>query len=269
MATDITEANWQYPHKDPNLEIVGFDGLAKALVDIHGPNWHGSVYNAHFNNIRTGNYQAKPHHCTYNDAAGHDMVRNCVVKGHQSYCLEWIYAGDRRVRCGARLKVVSGGCAKHPNSVDDSMNLLVKNLQAGKITSIRWGQINDPNHVADTLKDPAEIAKEENRAILAKKDAEIAAMRVGEAVDPGKFSVHPDFEDRKVQKQREEQEQRKLEAANKRKSRAGKAVKKVADEDEVPELPRKGLGKSIMKFGKKSNKPDASKWADKKGGANA
>lgn len=272
MTTNITETNWQYPHGDPNLEIVGWEGLVQILVDIHGPNFEGTVFNPHVKNIRTGKLMSKPHHCTHENPRGHDLVRSCILKGHQSYCLQWIDAGGRRVRCGERLKVVSNGCSTHSNSMNKSMNLLVKSLKEGKINSIRWDQINDPDRVADMSKDLAEITKEENQAIVDKKDAEIAKMDVGEAVDPVSFSVHFDFEDRKAQKQRKEQEQRKLEAANKRKSRTGKTLKKITDEDDVlsiPDTPRKGFGKSIMNFGKKSKKPDASKWTNKLGGANA
>ncbi|KAF3032029.1 hypothetical protein E8E12_002261 [Didymella heteroderae] len=147
------------------------------------------------------------------------------------------------------------------------MNLLVKNLKEGKITSIKWGQINDPRKGLDTSKDPAQLAKQENEAILVQQDAEVAAMDNKGQFDPRNYSVYNAFNERKVQREREEDEQRRVEAAERKSRITGKSTKKkkVADEDGVPplpDIPRKGFGKSILKFGKRSNKPDASKWAE-------
>ncbi|KAJ4403326.1 hypothetical protein N0V91_006557 [Didymella pomorum] len=121
------------------------------------------------------------------------------------------------------------------------MNLLIKNLKEDKIDSIRWGQINDPRRVSTAFKSPAEIAEEKNLTMVAKHDVNLAKMREGEEVDPGQYSVHPKFEKKKAERQREEQEQRKCEAAQKREKANSKAVKEAADEVEVPSLP-KGLG---------------------------
>ncbi|KAJ4375469.1 hypothetical protein N0V86_007000 [Didymella sp. IMI 355093] len=275
MAINLTKTNWEYPHKDPNLEIVGFDGLVKVMIDLHGPNFEGSVYNPRFNNIRTGKVMANAHHCTHNDRHGHDTARSCITKGHQSYCLEWVTEGLRRMRCGLRLAVVSGGCGAHPNSMDASMNLLVKNLKEGKIPCITWGQLNDPERVEDTAKDPAERAREENAAIMARHDAELAAMGDVSVVAVGRYSLHGAFEQRKIQRQRAEDEQRRIMAAQRRSCITGKFVrnkKKTADENDVPPMPelsRGRFGKSIMKLGKKGNRLDASKWAGKSGGVNA
>jgi hypothetical protein len=130
--------------------------------------------------------------------------------------------------------------------MNNSMNLLIKNLKEDKIDSIRWGQINDPRRVSTAFKSPAEIAEEKNLTMVAKHDVNLAKMREGEEVDPGQYSVHPKFEKKKAERQREEQEQRKCEAAQKREKANSKAVKEAADEVEVPSLP-KGLGRTILK----------------------
>lgn len=246
MATNITDMTWRYPHTDPDLEIVGWKGLVQVMVDIHGPNLAGALFNPDFKNIRTGKLISKPHHCTHEYPQCHAMVRNCVLKGHQSYCLQRIDAGDHRIRCGERLKVVSNGCGTHTNDMNNSMNLLIKNLKEDKIDSIRWGQINDPRRVSIAFKSPAEIAEEKNLTMVAERDVNLAKMREGEEVDPGQYSVHPKFEKKKAERQREEQEQRKCEAAQKREKANSKAVKEAADEVEVPSLP-KGLGRTILK----------------------
>jgi hypothetical protein len=272
MAINLTKTNYEYPHKDPNLEIVGFDGLVKAMPNLHGPNFSGSVYNPCFNNIRTAKVTANPHHCTHNDRHGHDTARSCFTKGHQSYCLEWISEGQRRMRCGLRLAVVSGGCGAHPNSMDGSVNLLVKNLKEGKIKCITWGQLNDPERGETTARNSVELARQESAALMARHEAELAAMGDVSAVAVGGYSLHGAFEQRRMQRQRAEDEQRRVMAAERRSRVTGKCVrnKKIADEDvpPMPEMSRGRCGKSVVKLGKKS-RPDASKWAGKPGGANA
>jgi hypothetical protein len=93
MATNITDMTWRYPHTDPDLEIVGWKGLVQVMVDIHGPSLAGALFNPDFKNIRTGKLMSKPHHCTHEYSQCHAMARNCVLKGHQSYCLQRIDAG--------------------------------------------------------------------------------------------------------------------------------------------------------------------------------
>lgn len=277
MATDVTKTI-EYPEMDPNEEIFGTGGLAKVLYILYGPNFDIANYTPLFNNIRTGAEMAKPHHCTHNDKQGHAMTRRCVTEGHQAYCLEFITEGGRRVRCGMRYKVVSGGCGSHPaHDMQDSKNLKIKNLISGKQKAISWGELNyDPEPLATT---PSEAKREDetNQAILAKTNAELEALDTVGALPLGNhtaYSVHVAFEEDKIQKAREEQEQRKLAAAQRRSGATGhlEKVASTVEEAVTPESQgeqKRLFGRSLFKSKTKSDRPDPSKWANKRGGKNA
>lgn len=135
MPEDITKT-WVYPRVDSDQYIEGKKGLVKAMPLLYGPNFDSVNFNPLFTNIRTGALMMKTHHCTYNDKNGHKMTRRCISDLHQAYCIELmdvVVDGVKyRVRCGARLKVESGGCGTHPaNTMANSKNLMIKNMVAG------------------------------------------------------------------------------------------------------------------------------------------
>lgn len=232
MATDITKS-WTYPRMDPTQEIAGLYGLSKAMPSLYGPNFDSSNFTPLFNNIRTAALMSKPHHCTHNDSKGHRMTRRCVTDGHQAYCLEWVSESGRRVRCGMRFKVVSGGCGTHPpNAMASSMNLEVKNLVAGKTGAISWGVLNDPQAVdgdGDDHVSKAGPGKQANRALLMQHARELEvldAMGKLNVGDHSAYSVHVAFNESRMQREREENEQRRLQAAERKclSKRGGKSV---------------------------------------------
>lgn len=158
--------------------------------------------------------------------------------------------------------------------MENSNNLQVKNLQAGKISSISWGLLNDPERISDTTGTSLNAAKETNRAILAQHDEELAAMDNIGATPMANYSVHIAFEDNKVQKERAEQEQRKIQGNEKDSRITRKSKKKKASDDDedvppIPEIPQRFGKSNLFKSGQKRNKPDASKWLRKRGGRNA
>lgn len=93
------------------------------------------------------------------------------------------------------------------------------------------------------------------------------------------YSVHVAFNENKVKRERAEQEQRKLQAAE-RKSRVGGKTSRLglkADETDaagsqdsrVAETEKKRFGGSLFKSTKKCGRQDTSKWLGKRGGKNA
>lgn len=228
MATDITKA-WEYPRVDPDGVIVGISGLVKAMPVLYGPNFVGTNFSPKCCNIRTGEVMEKNmHHCTHNDSQGHAITKQCFLKGHQSFCLEWIEVDGHTVRCGVRLKVESGGCGQHPSrNMDHSNNLLVKNLISGKLQFISWGQLNGPDKTSNNAAaDQDSAANRAKQAILAqyKKDAE-EMDTVGNLpeVTHAACNMHVAFNEIKIQRGRSEAEERKLRAAERKAGAAGKS----------------------------------------------
>lgn len=270
---------------DPNQSIVGKKGLSKAMPDLYGPNYNSTNFTPLFNNIRTGALMSKPHHCTYNDTQGHKMTRRCVSEGHQGYCVEFVDAvmddGEvRRVRCGQRLKVESGGCGTHPaNTVASSKNLLIKNLVAGKVDSIMWDQLNNTKHPgkeseSQTVPMAKQLIKAQEDEKLAELDEEQDTVEDLPA-NPAAYQVHIAFVEHKKAKDRSIAEERKANAAVKRSSVLGK-MKQAAtnlktaftDEPENPLDTKRRQGKSY-KSQHKNRKPDPETFKNKRGGKHA
>jgi hypothetical protein len=262
---------------DPNESIVGMKGLKKAMRALYGPNFDSLNYTPLFNNIRTGALMSKPHHCTYNDAKGHQMTRRCVTEGHQGYCIEWVDEGECRVRCGQRLKIESGGCGTHPaNNMEDSMNLKVKNLVAGKFPSIIWSELNDPKRPKDSGFQTTPTAKQQIKAQADEKLAEMDTAKEQETVaglpvaDLDAYSVHVAFVEHKKAEERSIAEERKANAAAKRSgviAKAKKATTKIFTSENP--LDRKLREGKSYKSGHKNRKPDADTFKNKRGGKNA
>jgi hypothetical protein len=69
-------------------------------------------------NLRTGKLLVRGHHCEKCKAP---MTKSCYEKMHYAFCSAWTTVGvtengkhvRRRVRCGERFRVESGGCGKH------------------------------------------------------------------------------------------------------------------------------------------------------------
>lgn len=269
MATDITKT-WDYPRKNPREEIVGLDGLIKAMFDLCGPNWDSSVFSPQFNNIRTGALTMSPHHCTYNDRKGHALTRKCFKDGHQSYCMEWMRVNGRRVRCGARLKVNSNGCGTHtPNSQRLSINLLIKNLVAGKIDSIAWEQLNDQEQATDSIGHKVDVTEASKQAILARHEEKLKELHtIGELPQGNRsgFNLHIAFEEDKKFRQRVEASDRKERQSTMR-QKINKVstnfIEAITSQSNHPRI----KGKS-NKSERKSVRPDASTFKNKRGGLN-
>jgi hypothetical protein len=272
MPEDITKT-WVYPRVDSDQDIDGKKGLVKAMPLLYGPNYDSVNFNPLFTNIRTGALMMKTHHCTYNDKNGHKMTRRCISDLHQAYCIEFIDVvidGVKyRVRCGARLKVESGGCGTHPaNTMANSKNLMIKNLVAGKVPTISWNDLNDT---------------EEDTAIVSAKDDIIKAMKDMEIKKHDSFEVQQDdptayqpphiaFEQLKQAQDRAMAEERKAAAAAKRSNASNvfgkmkKAANFFTDKDETS-LDKKGRQYPYKPDCRKV-KPTSDKFKNKRGGKN-
>ena len=149
MAQNVTATHDYLQDLPPrHHKIFDVKELQKAQSKLFGPNWDSQNYDKRFDNIRTAKLQGGPHHCTHQDQKGHAQVRFCVEDGHVGYCIEFMNAlvnqFDYRVRCGARYKMESGGCGAHPHKkMANSKNLLIKNMYAGKLDEITWGDLYD------------------------------------------------------------------------------------------------------------------------------
>lgn len=275
MPEDVTKT-WAYPRVDSDQDIEGKKGLVKALPLLYGPNYDSVNFNPLFTNIRTGALMMKTHHCTYNDKNGHKMTRRCISDFHQAYCVEFvdvvIDGVKYRVRCGARLKVESGGCGTHPaNSMTNSKNLMIKNLVAGKVPSISWKDLND------TEEDTAiASAKDDLIKAMAMKDMEIEKhdSLEFEHDDPAAYQPpHLAFTQLKQAQDRAKAEERKVAAAAKRTtaSTAFGKMKKAANltTNKEETYDKKGpLGLSYKPDCRKV-KPASDKFKNKRGGKNA
>lgn len=267
---------------DPNESIIGMKGLVKAMPDLYGPNFDSVSYSPEYNNIRTGARMSKPHHCTHNDKAGHQMTRKCITQGHQAYCLEWITIdAGRRVRCGQRMKVESGGCGTHKaNNMDDSNNLKLKNLAAGKLDSISWGELNDPERKDDGESQARPTAKQ---MIQAETDERLAehcdndeALDTVEDLPVPVYNTHVKFVEHKKAEDRSQAEQRKASAAARRTSvhktmkAAASSIKSVFSSEPETAIDQKlRLGRSKGKITAKKGRGDQDQWKGKRGGKNA
>ncbi|KAF9692035.1 hypothetical protein EKO04_009950 [Ascochyta lentis] len=275
MATDITKI-WEYPLMNPDEVIDGLEGLIKAMPVLYGPNFIGTNFSPMCCNIRTGD----------------KMERTCFLKGHQSYCCEWIRVDGHRVRCGVRLKVESGGCGTHrAKTMEHSNNLLIKNLIAGKLNSITWEQLNDPLKTAENKAVAAQsrVIDETKEAILAEHNQrieELDAVGFLPQANPAVYNVHVAFNDNKIQKDRTMAEERRMRAAERRTGAAGKSglvgklknmasnVKgAVTSEQSARQLTgieneRLGTSSYVKSGAKKSNRPDPSVFKNKRGGKN-
>lgn len=271
---------------DPSQDIVGISGLVKAMPALYGPNFDSSVYTPLFDNIRTGALMSKPHHCTHKDQKGHRMTRRCVTDGHQSYCTEWDEnEHGKRFRCGQRLKVESGGCGKHPARLQQhSNNLLIKNLVAGKLAFIAWGELNDPTRVAENDAPQQPAMDETTQAILAQHEEDMEKLDTVQGlpkVAHAAYNIHIAFNENTIQKDRAAAEERKLKAAERKSNVTGKPgmtgrsgfagkLRKIKDDITSENKPPRTYGKSGGKSGgKKSGRPSADAWKDKRGGKNA
>jgi hypothetical protein len=186
--------------------------------------------------------------------------------------------GGRRVRCGTRFKVVSGGCGSHPvKAMDHSINLEIKNLVAGKTDSISWSLLNDPMHT-DTSASKTSDSRNANQELLMQQDEELESLEAMGALSLRNYSAHAALNTNKAIKDRVEQEQRKLQAAERRSMAVGKNKKTALKLDSAVEEPqstriveaekKRLFGKSFLK-GSKLGRPDASVWRGKRGGKNA
>jgi hypothetical protein len=216
---DITKT-WAYPRVDPELEIEGKKGLARAMPLLYGPNYDGPNFNPLLANVRTGAFMMKPHHCTHNDKNGHKMNRKCISDLHQAYCIEFmdvIVDGVKyRVRCGARYKVVSGGCATHPaNTMVNSKNLMIKNMAEGKADAISWKDLND-------IEEDTAVEGDKDDLIKAMNDMELNEKHDGFEVEEDYQPPHIAFAQRKQAQDRAMAEERKVAAAAKRCNKRGK-----------------------------------------------
>jgi hypothetical protein len=277
MTSNIT-TSWEYPFMDPKQEIVGMSGFAKAMPALYGPNFESLNFNPAFNNIRTGAQMSNIHHCTHNDKKGHALTRRCFTEGHQAYCCEWVNEGGRRVRCGTRFKVVSAGCGSHPaKAMDNSINLEIKNLVAGKTDSISWSLLNDPMHT-NTSTSKTSDSRNANQELLMQQDEELDSLEAMGALSLRNYSAHAALNTNKAIKDRVEQEQRKLQAAERKSMAVGKHKKTALKVDSAMEEPqstriveaekKRLFGKSFLKDSK-LGRPDASVWRNKRGGKNA
>lgn len=273
MPEDITKT-WVYPRVDSDQDIEGKKGLAKALPLLYGPNYDSVNFNPLFTNIRTGALMMKTHHCTYNDKNGHKMTRRCISDFHQAYCVEFVDVAidgvTYRVRCGARLKVESGGCGTHPaNIMTNSKNLMIKNLVAGKVPSIAWKDLNDTeedNTIAsakdDLIKAIEDMKMEKHDSLEVEQD------------DPAAYQPpHLAFAQLKQAQDRAKAEERKVAAAAKRSTaftafgKMKKAANFTTNKEETCD--KKGrLGRSYKPDCKKV-KPTSDKFKGKRGGKNA
>lgn len=221
---------------DPKQEIVGMSGFATAMPALYGPNFESLNFIPAFNNIRTGALMSNIHHCTHNDKKGHALTRRCFTEGHQAYCLEWVNEGGRRVRCGTRFKVVSSGCGSHPaKAMDNSLNLEIKNLVAGNSDSISWGLLNDPMRNTDTSASKTSDSRTANQELLMQQDEELDSLEAMGALSLGNYNAHVAFNANKAMKDRVEQEQRKLQAAEHKSMAVGKNKKTASKVDSVME----------------------------------
>ncbi|KAG9205521.1 hypothetical protein G6514_008163 [Epicoccum nigrum] len=188
---------------------------------------------------------------------------------HQAYCIEFmdvvIDGVSYRVRCGARLKVESGGCATHPaNTMANSKNLLIKNLVAGKASTILWNDLNDT---------------EEDTAIAGGKEDLIKAMGKMEIdVKHDSFDIlqddptayqppHIAFAQHKQAQDRDMAEKRKVAAAAKRSHVFGKKKQAVNDFfNNETSLDKKRCQRTSYKADYRNVKPTSDKFRNKRGG---
>lgn len=277
MPEDITKT-WVYPRVDPDQDIDGKKGLVKAMPLLYGPNYDSVNFNPLFTNIRTGALMSNVHHCTYNDKNGHKMTRRCISDLHQAYCIEFmdvvIDGVKYRVRCGARLKVESGGCGTHrANNMTNSKNLMIKNMAAGKLSTISWSDLNDTEENSTTTTG----AKDD--LIKALEDMEINMKRDSfeiQSNDPTAYlAPHIAFAQRKQAQDRALAEERKVAAAAKRSNATiafGGKMKKAANsftDANEKSLDKKGRLGWTNKPDCRKVKPTSDKFKNKRGGKNA
>ncbi|KZM20238.1 uncharacterized protein EKO05_0003685 [Ascochyta rabiei] len=280
MATDITKTG-QYQVMDPDEVIVGFEGLIKVMHVLYGPNFVGANFSPKCCNVRTGEKMEKNvHHCTHNDIQGHAITKQCFLKGHQSYCCEWMEIDGHRVRCGVRLKVESGGCGTHRSKLmEHSNNLLLKNLIAGKLDSITWRQLSDPVKMAQNEANAAQgrVMNDTKLTILAQhseKIEELDAVGFLPQADHRTYSIHIAFNENKIQRDRTAVEERRLRAAERKSGltvnlkRAASNIKEAMTSEhpnrKTAEVEKKGLQASSRV--KKCSRPDPSVFKNKRGG---
>ncbi|KAG9205520.1 hypothetical protein G6514_008162 [Epicoccum nigrum] len=160
--------------------------------------------------------------------------------------------------------------------MDNSLNLEIKNLVAGKTDSISWRLLNDPKLANDSASKTSN-SRNANQELLMQHDEELESLEAIGALSLGNRSAHVAFNANKTVKDRVEQEQRKLYAAERKSMAVGKHKKTAAKVDSVMEEPqntriveaekKRLFGKSFLNSGK-PGRPDASIWRNKRGGKN-
>ncbi|KAL1599355.1 hypothetical protein SLS59_006372 [Nothophoma quercina] len=163
--------------------------------------------------------------------------------------------------------------------VEDSINLLVKNMISGKLDSILWSQVNDPKRLRDGASSIVPTAKQQIQAQVEQNLAELETAEEQDTVgdlpvaDPAAYSVHFAYEEHKKAQDRSMTEQRKANAAAKRSGNVFGKIKKAASNVFSPEpenpLDEKLRKEKSQKTKGKNVKPATDIWKNKRGGKNA
>ncbi|KAF3041995.1 hypothetical protein E8E11_002591 [Didymella keratinophila] len=255
---DVTKT-YQYVQEHAETD-VDMNSWSKDQPVLYGPNFVGD-FDPRICNIRTGEImRGTVHHCSHGE--DHNITKACYNKGHQAFCHEWMAVDGSIVRCGARYKVLSGGCGTHKmKNMRDSINLKVKNLISGKRDSIPWSELDDMGEFAEQAALQVSAEEQDKQAIFAKhKQAEEEANASKEPLPAhhAVYNPHLAYNETAIQRKRTEAAERKKAAAERKSEyqRTGPAKLKQKPKEGVPLVPgiRVELERRRLNGGKSSNK---------------
>ncbi|KAH6643019.1 hypothetical protein C7974DRAFT_447935 [Boeremia exigua] len=237
---DVT-STWDYSqHKDE--EKITYADMETALAFLYGPNFDGQIFNPAVNNIRTGAV-TKPHHCTGGgDVRGHALTRRCYLRGHMMYCCDWESKLDgKHVRCGYRMKTISGGCGIHSRS---ETNTKLLRIFSQEIDDITWGDLNYSNGAEDIVVDEKQALAERVEQIG--EDFEARLKLDPDSINDEAFKIAPwkVYEDQKLSKLRQYKDEKS--------GTQGAKVKPVPDSETSKSGKNKGLNKPRHGQGKEA-----------------